>query len=129
MSGPAGKCFYEVLGVHPHAQKQEIKNAYRRLALRLHPDKNQDNPSAKELFQEVSDSRCHFDFLLIAAGFAQRSKRLMKPSPRMTNAQSTIRPPDLHHHIHRHAHGGNRPTSPAMLIQKILLSGLQNYAR
>ncbi|CAD6576140.1 MAG: hypothetical protein ASARMPRED_007615 [Alectoria sarmentosa] len=53
MSDPDGKCFYEVLGVPPQAQKQEIKNAYRRLALRFHPDKNHGVSSAKELFQEI----------------------------------------------------------------------------
>ncbi|KAL9133988.1 MAG: hypothetical protein Q9175_004835 [Cornicularia normoerica] len=53
MSSSAGKCFYDALGVPPYAHKQEIKNAYRRLALRFHPDKNQGDPSAKELFQEI----------------------------------------------------------------------------
>ena len=56
MSAPAGKGFYEALGVAPHAETHEIKTAYRRLALRFHPDKNQGDPTAKELFQEVSNS-------------------------------------------------------------------------
>lgn len=59
MNNPNGRCFYEVLGVPPHAQKQEIKNAYRRLALRSHPDKNRGDLSAKELFQEVSNEQRH----------------------------------------------------------------------
>lgn len=59
MNTPNGRCFYEILGVPPRAQKQEIKNAYRRLALRFHPDKNEGDLSAKELFQEVSNKHCH----------------------------------------------------------------------
>lgn len=51
MSAPGARSFYEVLGVHPHAQKKEIKNAYRMLALRYHPEKNQGDPSAKVSFQ------------------------------------------------------------------------------
>ena len=66
MSASAGRSFYEVLGVHPHAQKQEIKNAYKMLALRYHPDKNQGHPSSKVLFQEVSNNHCHLDVLLMS---------------------------------------------------------------
>ncbi|KAL6635102.1 hypothetical protein ACP70R_027773 [Stipagrostis hirtigluma subsp. patula] len=47
---------YEVLGVGRNATEQEIKSAFRRLALKYHPDKNADDPIASEKFQEATFS-------------------------------------------------------------------------
>eukprot|EP01043_Picozoa_sp_COSAG02_P025744 COSAG02_NODE_1458_length_12476_cov_6.772841_2_plen_1033_part_00 len=44
---------YDLLGVAPDAGAAEIKKAYRKTALRLHPDKNVDDPNATERFQDV----------------------------------------------------------------------------
>ena len=48
--------YYEVLGVHRTAQAQEIKAAYRRLAIKYHPDKNPGDDRAEELFKEASEA-------------------------------------------------------------------------
>ncbi len=48
--------YYEVLGVERSASTVEIKKAYRRLALDLHPDRNPDNPEAEESFKEASEA-------------------------------------------------------------------------
>ena len=48
--------FYELLGVSKDAQDNEIKKAYRKLAMKYHPDKNQDDESAEKKFKEISQA-------------------------------------------------------------------------
>ena len=48
--------YYEVLSVGNNADQQEIKKAYRRLALKYHPDKNPDDKGAEEKFKEAAEA-------------------------------------------------------------------------
>jgi len=51
----AKKDYYDILGINRDASKQEIKKAYRKLALKYHPDKNPDK-EAEEKFKEISEA-------------------------------------------------------------------------
>lgn len=48
--------YYDTLGVQPTATDVEIKKAYRKLAIIHHPDKNPDDPTAHEKFQEIGEA-------------------------------------------------------------------------
>jgi len=74
--------YYEVLGVSRNAPKEEIKDAYRKLAMQYHPDRNK-SPDAEEKFKEISEAyavlsddekRQQYD-LLGHTGFDQRYSR------------------------------------------------------
>jgi molecular chaperone DnaJ len=55
--------YYEVLGVERNASEEEVKRAYRKLAVKFHPDKNPDDPHAEERFKEIGEA---YDVLMNA---------------------------------------------------------------
>ena len=50
------KDYYKILGVDKNADEKQIKSAYRKLALRFHPDKNPNNKEAEEKFKDISEA-------------------------------------------------------------------------
>ena len=53
--------YYEILGVGRSASDEEIKKAYRKLAIKYHPDKNPDDKEAEEKFKDINEA---YDILL-----------------------------------------------------------------
>lgn len=70
--------YYDLLGVPPHASLSDIKAAYRRLAVRYHPDRNNQDPQAEAQFKAISEA---YRVLSEAALRAQYDYSLMYPEP------------------------------------------------
>ena len=52
----AKRDYYEVLGVSRGADEKDIKKAYRRVAMKYHPDRNPDDPDADDKFKEATEA-------------------------------------------------------------------------
>ena len=52
----ANKDYYAVLGLEKGASDDEIKRAFRKLAIKYHPDKNQGNKEAEEKFKDINEA-------------------------------------------------------------------------
>ena len=50
------KDYYEILDVSKYCTQEEIKKAYKKMALKFHPDKNGDNEESKNKFQDISEA-------------------------------------------------------------------------
>ena len=55
MNKTSGKDYYNTLEITPQATENELKKAYRRLALKWHPDKNKEQ-DAEQKFKEISEA-------------------------------------------------------------------------
>ena len=66
----AKRDYYEVLGVQRNASAEDIKKAYRKLAMDYHPDRNPDDKSAEQKFKDVNEAVDGNLILLVMVGHA-----------------------------------------------------------
>ncbi len=52
----AKRCYYEILGVERGATDSDLKSAYRKLAMKLHPDKNPGDGECEHRFKEINEA-------------------------------------------------------------------------
>jgi preprotein translocase subunit Sec63 len=70
------KRFLRVLGVNRDASEDDIKKAYRKLAMKYHPDRNPDSKEAEEKFKEVKEA---YEMLSLTARSAAPTTSLATP--------------------------------------------------
>ena len=58
--------YFEILGIKPGASEKEIKTAFRKMAMKWHPDKNPNNEVAAEKFRQINEA---YEFLMAHHGY------------------------------------------------------------
>lgn len=79
-------CYYKVLGIRIGASQEEVKSAFRYLAMKLHPDRNPGDPKAAERFREV---RKAYDILKDPASRGKYDRNNGYPKPRKRTGSSS----------------------------------------
>ena len=77
------KDYFYILGVSPNASQEEIKSAYRKLSLKLHPDKNGGDKFSEDRFKEINEA------YLILGNLEKRIQYDIKRNE--YNAQSSVK--------------------------------------
>jgi DnaJ-class molecular chaperone len=84
--------FYKVLSIPQNASQEDIKKAYRTLALQLHPDRNPNNKKAEEKFKEVTAA-----YEVLSSPSKRRSYDLQAPSRPLNDNASEFKEAETSH--------------------------------
>lgn len=106
---------HEILGLTKAASKEDVKKAYRKLALKYHPDQNKDNPKAAEIFRQISEA---YEILMDETTDVSRKappKSKPQPTPQQQKAPPFHKSLDLKFHakltLEEAAKGGQKTIS------------------
>ncbi len=121
----ASKDYYKILGVKEESSQEEIKKAYRKLALKHHPDKNPGNKQAEEKFKEMTEA-------YYTLGDEKRRKEYdnLKRAGAYTGDFSSSQGFDFSDFVNQFKHGGGRGFSSGSVFSDIfddLFSGTRGY--
>lgn len=110
MASQKKRDFYEVLGVERNATDEEIKKAYRKLAIKYHPDKNPGNKDAEEHFKELGEAYEALSDPQKRAAYNQYGHAAFDPRARAAGGHGAggfHDPMDIFREVFRGAGGGN----------------------
>jgi len=106
------KDYYQILGVSANASANEIKSAYRKLAIKYHPDHNPNNPLAEEKFKEINEAHQVLSDAEQRARYdGQRIRKQASTPPRSVHPQpeTNTSPPDNFFNWNQWYSTSNRP--------------------
>lgn len=106
-------CYYERLGVEKDASEKEIKNGFRKMSLKLHPDKNPDRDTTEE-FQEVNEAYQCLSDNQSRAWYDKHRDQILKgkdPDNMKEGDESYMTPSNLKPFFKDSCHGGMFPTA------------------
>lgn len=115
---------FHVLGLHPGAPREEVRRAYRKLAMRWHPDRNQHAKGAEERFKHI---KAAYEIAIDEAAYgAWRAGRAFASAAANASANASAKPAG--HHAASHTAHDEAATETVAPIEQVLSLSLEEAA-